>query len=241
MRPLDLRDDIGFALEGAWLRLAEAGDWAAERYESLTLPRWVPLAVAAVAIAVGLYAIQGSGESPTTIAANQPVAATPTPEAAPSTGRPAGGDATLIERAGFSLALPHGWVETEPPAGASFAVTSPDGLADATLWITEAPKLSFARFEEQSLVRLSELSGDARVVDRSEGPTLETTIVELAAGAEGPSADAPYRVTLRAAGPYRYYLATSLRVNAPAALVGDTELLRGTLRPDVRAEAIETR
>ena len=42
-----------------------------------------------------------------------------------------------------------------------------DGKADATLFVTEAPKLSFARFEEQSLARLAQLAPDARVIARS--------------------------------------------------------------------------
>lgn len=255
MRPLDIRDDIGFALEGGRLRLAETADWIAERYDSRGLPRGLPIAAAAIAVAAGLYTIQDSGESPgspTSLAPAEPSA--PLPGAAPVPAVSSQSDATLYEGPGFSLALPNGWVESEPAAGAAFAAVSADGLADATLVITEAPKLSFARFEQQSLERLALLGGNARVVDRTVGPTPETTIVELAAGgaaggdpagraalADPPSADAPYRVTLRAAGPFRYFLATSLAADAPPTLVGDTELLRGTFRPDAPVEANESR
>lgn len=226
------RDDLAFAREGVSLHFAETGDWVADRIGLPPLPRWLPIAGAAIAVGGGLYLIQGDGEAPAPAATT---AARPavTNSAQPANAMLASGAATLVKGAGFSLALPAGWVETTPPADATFAAVSADGLADATLWITEAPKLSFARFEGESLIQLAKLSADARLVHRIRGPSLETSVVELAAGAEGASADAPYRVTLRAAGPYRYYLATSLDGNAPATLVGETELLRGTLRPDV--------
>jgi len=44
----------------------------------------------------------------------------------------------------------------------------------------------------------------------------------------------PYRVTLRAAGPYRYYLATSIGAGAPPRLTADAELLSTSFRPQVR-------
>lgn len=255
MRALSIRDDISFAFEGLWLRAGELADDFADRAEDfrdeiavrremIDVPAWVPALIAASVVLGGLYLIQGSGDDPVVPAAETAARPAPVDEiAVPLSPAPPGdsavvGDATLVERPGFSLALPDGWLEIDPPEGASFAAVSGDGQADATLWITEAPRLSFARFEEQSLAQLEELAPDARVIARSEGPTPETTIVELAAGSEGASADAPYRVTLRAGGPYRYYFGTSLRQDAPAELVGDTELLRGTLRPEVAAEGL---
>jgi hypothetical protein len=260
MWALGIRDDISFALEGLWLRLGELADAGSDRFEDLRdevavryeelEPRTLlAVGAATVVVAAGLYFVQGSGEDPTATGVSEPVVVQPPAapieqEKVPAAPEPPAsaaviGEATLLERPGFSLALPNGWREIDPPEGASFAAASPDGLADATLWITEAPKLSFARFEEQSLERLAQLAPDARVISRSEGPTPETTVVELAAGSAGASADAPYRVTLRAGGPYRYYFATSLRQDAPADLVGDTELLRGTLRPDVAADEMK--
>jgi len=41
-------------------------------------------------------------------------------------------------------------------------------------------------------------------------------------------------VTLRAAGPYRYYLATSIGAGAPPRLIADAELLSTSFRPQVR-------
>ncbi len=49
----------------------------------------------------------------------------------------------------------------------------------------------------------------------------------------------PYRVNLRAAGPYRYYLATSIQAGAPASLLADAELIGSSLRPDVRVRGID--
>ena len=75
------------------------------------------------------------------------------------------------------------------------------------------------------------------VSDCVEGSTLETSIAELKAEVplEGGLAG-PYRVTLRAAGPYRYYLATSIGAGAPPRLLADAELLSASFRPNVEVD-----
>ena len=41
-----------------------------------------------------------------------------------------------------------------------------------------------------------------------------------------------YEVTLRAAGPYRYYLATSVQPDASATAVDGADLIEGTFTPE---------
>ena len=96
---------------------------------------------------------------------------------------PAGGapEARFLEGSGYSLALPAGWKRADPPEGAAFTAKSKDGLADVTLWIEDEPGLSFSEFEQRSLEQLGEIGENARVTDRVEGPTVESTIVELRA------------------------------------------------------------
>ena len=60
-------------------------------------------------------------------------------------------------------------------------------------------------------------------------PTPEGTVVVLAADA--PAGEPTYEVTLRAAGPYRYYLATSVEPDASAAAVEGAELIAGLVHP----------
>ena len=43
-------------------------------------------------------------------------------------------------------------------------------------------------------------------------------------------------MTLRAAGPYRYYLATSIGAGAPPRLLADAELLGASFRPNVEVK-----
>jgi hypothetical protein len=185
---------------------------------------WASVPLAVLGVIAGLALLQGSDS-------------TPTPSAAASRSATAD-NAKFIEQPGYSLALPAGWKRTQPPNGAVFAAESRDGMADATLWIERAPGLSFERFERRSLEQLSELGGNARVVDRVEGPTVETSIAELRADA--PVADgvtAPYRVTLRAAGPFRHYLVTVTQPGAGSGVLGDVELIHGSLRPEVQPGA----
>jgi hypothetical protein len=206
---------------------------------SLTLPDWrlpdwrrwlamppgrmwriLSIPLAAAAVIVGLVLVQGSDEPAES-------------ERAAQAGAVESGDAKLVRQPGWSLALPAGWERVEGAAGAAFAATAPDGAADATLWIERDPALSFREFEARSLIQLRQLAGSAQVVERSAGPTPERTIVRLEADApEGAGASAPYTVTLRASGPYRYYLSTSLQPGAPAAAVAAAELIHESFVPE---------
>jgi hypothetical protein len=180
---------------------------------------WASVPLAVLGVVAGLALLQGSDPAPAPKPAGKSAVA---------------GGAKFIEQPGYSLALPEGWKRTDPPSGAVFAAKSADGMADATLWIERAPGLGFERFEQRSLRQLSALGGEARVVDRVEGPTMETSIVELRADppvAEGVSAT--YRVTLRAAGPFRHYLVTVTQPGAAPGLLADAELIHGSLRPEV--------
>lgn len=199
--------------------------------------QWVSVPLALIAVIAGLTLVQGEdgNPSPAAIEASNAGAAANAPAAGGS------GEAKFISEPGFSLALPDGWSKADPPEGAVFAARSDDGLADATLWIERDGNLSFDEFEQRSLLQLAEIGSDPRVVDRVEGPAIESTIVQLQADTEGADGlSAPYRVTLRAAGPYRLYFATAIQPGAPAQLRGDTELMHGSLRPEVELAGIET-
>jgi hypothetical protein len=178
----------------------------------------IPLAAAAVI--VGLLLIQGSDD--------------PAPESqqADTAGAVESGDAQLVRQPGWSLALPDGWKQVDGPTGAAFAAVADDDSGDATLWIERDPSLSFAEFEARSLDQLRELTGTAGVVERSAGPTAEKTIVRLQADAPpGSGTFAPYTVTLRASGPYRYYLSTSLQPGAPKEADDAIELIHNSFLP----------
>jgi hypothetical protein len=182
---------------------------------------WASVPLALAGGIVGLSLIQGSDS-----------------ESAPAAAESAVGDgaprAKFIQQPGYSLALPAGWTRVEPPKGAAFAAASESGDADATLWITRDPDLSFRRFEKRSLEQLGGLADNARVVDRVNGPTVESSIVELRADAPlGEAASVPYRVTLRAAGPWRLYFATTTQPGAPAKRLAQAEQMHGSLRPEV--------
>lgn len=207
----DARD----ALEGARLRLAELLDRPRGRV-ALTA------GLIAAALAAGLLLTAGrGGDEPGTASASAADAAVIGP--------------TLVQERGFSLSLPDDWVRTDAPDGAVFAAQSPDGAARSTLWVERDPGLSFGAFVDRSLAGLAKLGEDARVTDRSGGPTIESSAAELRASValDGQPAG-PYRVNLRAAGPYRYYLATSIRPGASPTLIADAELIGSSLRPEVR-------
>ncbi len=220
----DLWDRITFAAEGLWLRVADVFD--ALRHRPWGLPA-AGIGLAAVIVAVVL--LIGGGDSDT---GTETVA--PLSEAAPPS---VINDPQFIEERGFSIALPDTWKRTKPPEGSSFAAVSDDGLGEATLWVDRDRKLSFDDFVDQSLAGLDGLGDNARVTDRVEGPTLETSIAVLEADVPVDGAVAgPYRVTLRAAGPYRYYLATSIGAGAPPRLIADAELLSTSFRPQVEVK-----
>jgi len=177
----------------------------------------IPLAAAAVI--AGLILIRGSDD------------AAVTRSAADKSGEQS--DAKLVRQPGWSLALPDGWQRSEGPSGSSFAAASDDGSADATLWIERDPQLSFAEFEARSLTQLRDLAGSAAVASRTTGPTLEKTSALLEANAPAEAgASVPYTVTLRAAGPYRYYLSTSIEPGAPTSVVEQAKLIHTSFLPE---------
>jgi hypothetical protein len=205
---------------------AEAGgrSWSQGRaWKYLSIP------LAAAAVIVALILIQGSGgsdqPSSTTAAPNDVNTAKPEPRAAPP---PAQG-AQLVKGSSYTLALPDGWKRTAPPNGATFAAAAQGGGAEATLWVTSDPSLSFSQFESQSMDQLRQLAGSAKVVDRTAAPTVDGTIVTLAANS--PPGQPVYQVTLRATGPYRYYLATTVEPNASQTATQGAELIRSSFVP----------
>jgi hypothetical protein len=210
-------------------------------------PGWnlltIPLAIASVIITLSL--IQGD-DAP--VAPAVPAAATaPATEKAPSSdslagngkgGAAAAGEASgqgskdthLVRGSTYSLALPAGWERVDSQGGAAFAAVAADGGADAQLWINEDPKLDFPTFINNSMQQLEALAGSAQIVERVPGPTPETTIVRLAADA--PEGQPTYEVTLRAAGDYRYYLATSVQPGASTEAAGGADLIAGSFTPE---------
>jgi hypothetical protein len=188
-----------------WLRRPPGRVWRA-----ITIP------IAAAAVIATLLLVRDVTDDATT---TQPV-----PPA-----RPTGTDeARVVSEPTYTLALPPGWMQVDPPASASFAAEASDGSGEATLWIERDPELGFAAFERRSLARLRDLAGAAEVAEREPGPAAEQTVVRLTAGAPG---ERSYEVTLRAAGPYRYFLSTALDPDAsPLAREGVT-LIQGSFLP----------
>ncbi|GIK77776.1 MAG: hypothetical protein BroJett022_14660 [Actinomycetes bacterium] len=221
----DLWDRISFAAEGVWLRAGDGFDALRSR------PWGIPAAAgAAVLLVAGAAALILGGEDE---GAGPGRAASLAQSEPPSVIN----DPQLVEERGFSIALPDSWHRIEPPEGASFAAGSGDGLGEATLWVERNPDLGFDEFVDQSLAGLDGLGEDARVTDRVEGPTPETSIAVLEAEVPVDGGVAgPYRVTLRAAGPYRYYLATSIGAGAPPRLIAEAELLSASFRPQVKVK-----
>jgi hypothetical protein len=240
LRPRSLRDRLADAFAGVRDRCAAAFDAGRDRvldaYEWLRLSgpqidrsrlwTWASLPLALLGVIVGVLLLQGDSERPGSTAEGTPAAA----------GAPA---AEFIEQPGFSLALPEGWEQTNPPNGAVFAAQTEDGLADATLWIERAPDLSFKRFERRSLRQLGEIADNPRVADRVAAPTIEGSIVELRADTPvAGGVTTPYRVTLRGAGPFRHYFATAQQPGADPGVLADIELLHSSLRPEVELEGV---
>jgi hypothetical protein len=205
--------------------------------------RVASIPLAATAVVGGLLLIQGDGSDvePT------PTAAAPAADstagdsaaivAADGSGKEGKGQAgansdsaKLVRGTAYSLALPADWKQIAPQGGATFAAVANDGGADAQLWISEDPKLDFPTFVRQSLTQLETLAGSAQIVERAPAPTAEETVVILAADA--PAGQPSYEVTLRVAGPYRYYLATSVQPGASAEAVSGSELLSGSFEPE---------
>jgi hypothetical protein len=184
--------------------------------------RWLSVPVAAAAVIGGLILIQGGDDT-----------ATRTASPAVASDVDAGkSEAEVVSQPGWTLALPTGWVRTEGPTEAAFAAESPDGLADATLWIEKDPELSFEEFTQRSLQQLTQLAGSAEIVEQTNGPTLEQSSALLEANApEESGASAPYTVTLHAAGPYRYYLSTSVQPGGTPDVIQEAKLLHTSFMP----------
>ncbi len=209
----ETRDRVAFALEGVALGAEELIEAARDRAAVL-------LTGAACLLVVALFLLSGIGAS-----SGSDATALETPPPPP--------EATLVEERGFALSLPAGWTETEAPDGALYAATNADGTVRSTLWVEREPELSFESYVASSLNGLQTLGTDARVVDQIRGKTLEASSAELSAMVplDG-QAPGLYRVTLRAAGPYRYYLASSVSPDAPASAKAAVELLGASLRPE---------
>jgi hypothetical protein len=208
-------------------------DGVVEPHESAGNRLWkylsIPLAAAAVIVA--LILIQGSGSdnqssSPAT-AAQPPAGGAPPANAAKDGSSSKGGE--LVKGSSYTLALPHGWTQTEPQNGQTFAASADGGAATAALWVERDPKLTFPQFESQSLAQLRRTAGSAQVTGRTPAPTADGTIVTLASD---PKPGAPaYQVTLRVTGPYRYYLATTVEANASRDAAGGAELIHSSFVP----------
>ncbi len=214
--------------------------------------RLASIPIAAVLVIGGLLLLQGDGDEPNpTASPAEESAGGDATAVAPPAGEIGGGAAggggsagagggasnasnktEFVRGSSYSLALPAGWKRVNPSGGATFAAVATDGGADATLWIEEDPKLEFPAFITQSLAQLESLAGSARVVERIPAPTPEDTTVVLAA--EAPPGQPTYEVTLRVAGPYRYYLATSVQPDASPEAVQGAELVAGSFTPEVK-------
>lgn len=209
------QDRIAFAAEGVWLSASEAFEIARDHAARL-------LALVALVAAVAMAAVAfGGGESASVTAASAPAKSSL--------------DARPVEESRFSLSLPAGWEAAQAPDGSAFAATSADGLAETTLWVDRDPSLDFAGFVDQSRATLDEIGTNVSVAERVGSSSLASQVVRLEA--EVPLSGgmaAPYYVTLRASGPYRYYLATSIQPGASPELVADAELLSSTFQPEVR-------
>jgi hypothetical protein len=199
-----------------WLRNPNSHVW---RY--LSIP-----AVAAGVIAA-LLLIQGTGGS-THHSASSAKSSAGAPAKGGGGAKPSHG-ARVVKGSSYTVALPAGWERTEPTNGATFAAASSDSGANATLWIQRDPSLSFPKFESRSLVQLHQLAGSAHVINRVAGPTPESTVVKLAA--DSPPGQPGYEVTLRVAGPYRYYLATTVDANASRDATDGADLIHNSFVP----------
>jgi hypothetical protein len=194
--------------------------------------KYLSLPLAAAAVIGILVLVQGGGGGESDQQAAAP-AATPGPDQ--TAGSRSGGvskpegSAELIKGSSYTLALPDGWAQAQPENGATFAAAAQGGGAEATLWVTRDPSLSFPEFESRSLTQLRQTAGSAEVTDRTAAPTAAGTIVTLAANP--PEGGPDYEVTLRVAGPYRYYLATTVEPDASQTATEGAELIRSSFVP----------
>jgi hypothetical protein len=210
-----------------WLSNPESHAW-----------RYLSIPVAAAIVVVALILIQGSGNSdrnsasPAGSSVNGPSAKGGAAAGGAVPAGQAAHGAKVIKGSSYTLALPSGWSRVEPKNGATFAAAVDGGGADATLWIRRDPHLGFPQFESRSLAQLHALAGSAHVVNRVAAPTAEATVVTLAA--DSPPGQPAYAVTLRVAGPYRYYLATTVDPDASRAAVDGADLIHNSFVPQAR-------
>lgn len=221
--------------------------------------RLATVPVATAAVIGGLLLVRGgdgpSGPSDPTVSAGGAAASELGRGAESAGGGPAGGAAAangagtagagaaaegeagakLVRGSSYALALPAGWEQTEPAAGATFAAEAADGGADASLWVTRDPELDLPTFVTRSLEQLRALAGSAEIVERVAAPTPEGSVVRLAA--EAPAGEPAYEVTLRASGPYRYYLATTIEPDASEEARAGAELIVGSFTPSAEGES----
>lgn len=194
--------------------------------------RWIGTPLAALAVVGALLLVQGGEDEapPGGVPPTGKIASGAEPATTP-------GEATFVAQPGFSVAMPPGWEQTALQNDAAFSAAATDGGADATLWIERAPKLSFAEFESRSLEQLRSLTGNAEVIERITAPTGDGTVVRLRADApEETGVSAPYDVTLRAAGPFRYYLATTVQPGASRQARDGADLIHGSFIPEPKGE-----
>jgi hypothetical protein len=192
--------------------------------------KYLSLPLAAGAVIALLILIQGRGGEPDNQSDPDPVPAPDQSAESRSGGTSKSGGGELVKGSSYTLAVPNGWARTEPPGEATFAAAAQGGGAEATLWVRRDPSLSFARFEDQSLDQLRQATDtSASVVHRTAAPTADGTIVTLAANP--PQGGPDYEVTLRVAGPYRYYLATTVEPDASTTAATGAELIRSSFFP----------
>lgn len=204
-----------------WLRDPDSRAW-----------RLGGLAVGAAAVIAVLLLLRGGTDEASTTPfapAAGDAGKAPAASVSKSGGAAKDGNAELVRGSSFTLALPSGWERGGPSGGATFAAATGTGDADAALWVERDPELDFTSFEARSLAQLRTLAGSAHVVERTTGPTADDTIVRLAADAP---ADSPtYEVVLRASGPYRYYLSTTVQPDASRTALDGVKLIQSSFSP----------
>lgn len=137
-------------------------------------------------------------------------------------------EARLVREPTYTLALPPGWERTDPESGATFGAATPDAAATAALYIERDPRLDFPRFTARSVNELRRTAGSAEVVGRTPGPTIAESVAELRSKpGDGPA----YAVTLRASGPYRYYLLTAVQPDADSRARSGARLIHTSFLP----------
>ena len=193
---------------------------------------WIACAVAAAALAVTLLPDRTRDAGVSKAESVAPVRAHAEPAPVNARGSVGENGTEFLKTGGFSLPLPRGWSHAPGAPDAALTAVSADGLATTTLWIERQPDLAFGAFERNSLASLATLGENARVIERTVAPRIEASSASLRA--EVPAAggsSSPYLVTLRASGPYRYRLATTIQPGAPAPLISEAEALGERLQP----------